>query len=123
MGGTAPICPFCKKLLNLGGLKDHIKAKHIERYEQWKKDGFPAYWRYDNDGNLINQVKEYNMYYLYYTLGNPQGDNPEDEDTFMYKAGNIERLLHHLKMLGNQQVDWQISNSPINGLDSDYINL
>ncbi len=52
MGGTMPICPFCRKHLNLGGVKDHIKAKHPDRYQQWIKDGFPTYWRYDDSGNL-----------------------------------------------------------------------
>jgi hypothetical protein len=54
MGGTAPICPFCRKWLNLGGVKDHIKAKHPDKYEQWKKDGFLAYWRYNEVGKIDN---------------------------------------------------------------------
>lgn len=56
MGGTAPICPFCKKRLNQGGVKDHIKSIHFGKYKQYIKDGQPQYWRYDNDGNLI--IKE-----------------------------------------------------------------
>lgn len=52
MGGTAPVCPFCRKHLNLGGLKDHIKVKHPDKYKQWITDGFPAYWRYNEEGEL-----------------------------------------------------------------------
>lgn len=48
MGGTAPVCPFCNKLCNDGGLKDHIKAKHIERYMRWLQDGQLPYWMYEN---------------------------------------------------------------------------
>lgn len=52
MGGTAPYCPFCHKLCAGGGVKDHIKVKHPERYKQWITDGQLPYWRYDDDGEL-----------------------------------------------------------------------
>lgn len=52
MGGTAPVCPFCKKMCAAGGVKDHIKAKHPDRYGQWIRDGQPPYWRYDEQGEL-----------------------------------------------------------------------
>lgn len=50
MGGTAPICPFCKKECNRGGVKDHIRAKHVNEYEEWIKLGQPPYWHYDENG-------------------------------------------------------------------------
>lgn len=50
MGGTAPICPFCKKSLNC--VKDHIKAKHPDKYLQWIKDGQKPYWMYNDNGEL-----------------------------------------------------------------------
>jgi hypothetical protein len=50
VGGTAPYCPFCRKLLV--NLKAHIKAKHPERYQEWLDLGRPPYWRYDMEGNV-----------------------------------------------------------------------
>ena len=52
MGGRLPICPFCQKYLPNGGIKDHVKAKHTERYREWIDDDQPPYWRYDEEGNL-----------------------------------------------------------------------
>ena len=54
MGGTLPICPFCKKLLNKGGIKDHIKIKHADKYKQWIENNCPPYWMYDDNGLLRN---------------------------------------------------------------------
>lgn len=48
MGGTAPFCPFCRKECAIGGVKDHIKAKHPEEYDKWIKDGQLPYWRYSD---------------------------------------------------------------------------
>lgn len=45
MGGTAPICPFCKKLCNQGGVKDHVKAKHPDKYLEWIRNGMYHYWQ------------------------------------------------------------------------------
>jgi hypothetical protein len=50
MGGTAPICPFCHKLLSC--IKDHVRAKHPNRYPDWIAAGQPPYWQYDSEGNL-----------------------------------------------------------------------
>lgn len=52
MGGTMPICPFCKKECAYSGVKDHVKAKHPERYPLWILDGQLSYWMYDEDGKL-----------------------------------------------------------------------
>lgn len=52
MGGRAPVCPFCKKLCNDGGVKDHIKAKHPDKYQQWIKDECPPYFLYNDKGEL-----------------------------------------------------------------------
>jgi len=52
MGGTLPICPFCRKECNSSGVKDHIKAKHPEKVKEWIAQGQPPYWRYDKEGNL-----------------------------------------------------------------------
>ena len=52
MGGTAPICPFCRKGLNYGGVKDHIKAKHSDEYKKWIDNGQKPYWMYHKDGEL-----------------------------------------------------------------------
>jgi hypothetical protein len=52
MGGTAPICPFCRKQTNQSGISNHIKAKHPDKYMAWLADGCPPYWRYDLQGNL-----------------------------------------------------------------------
>lgn len=59
MGGTLPICPFCRHLCNSGGLKYHIKAKHIDEYTKWIINGCPAYWRY-NDNGLLREEAEKN---------------------------------------------------------------
>jgi len=53
VGGTAPYCPFCLKLCADSGVKDHIKAKHGDKYDGWIKDGQQPYFLYDADGNLI----------------------------------------------------------------------
>lgn len=45
MGGSAPVCPFCNKLCQSGGVKDHVRAKHPDRYVQWIADGQPPYWQ------------------------------------------------------------------------------
>lgn len=63
------------------------------------------------------------MFYLNYVLGNPQGDNPEDEDYFYYKSDNLQRLLDHLETLGNQCADWSIGNNPVNVEEEDYTTL
>lgn len=47
-----PYCPFCGKLCATGGIKDHIRAKHDDRFKEWVNHGQLPYWRYDNDGNL-----------------------------------------------------------------------
>ena len=52
MGGTSPICPFCRKHCSYGGVKDHIKVKHPEKYKDWIELGQPPYWRYDMEGNF-----------------------------------------------------------------------
>lgn len=52
MGGTAPICPFCKKELNWGGVKPHIKIKHPERYKEYIDRGQPPYFLWDDEGNF-----------------------------------------------------------------------
>ena len=52
MGGTAPICPFCKKQCAWGGVKDHIKVKHPNEYKGWIEADQPPYWRYDEEGKL-----------------------------------------------------------------------
>lgn len=52
MGGTAPICPFCRKGLNGGGVKDHIKMKHPDKYREWVDKGMKPYWMYHKDGEL-----------------------------------------------------------------------
>jgi len=55
MGGTAPVCPFCKKLCAYGGVKDHIKAKHPDKYKSWISYGCLPYFMYDESGNLSNK--------------------------------------------------------------------
>lgn len=52
MGGTAPICPFCRKECAYSGIKDHVKAKHPDRYKKWIDSGQKPYWMYDNNGKL-----------------------------------------------------------------------
>jgi hypothetical protein len=52
MGGTSPVCPFCRKLCAAGGVKDHVKVKHPEQYTKWVKLGQLPYWHYDEDGEL-----------------------------------------------------------------------
>lgn len=52
MGGTFPICPFCKKECAWGGIKYHIKAKHPNKYKNWIDSGQLPYWRYDDNGEL-----------------------------------------------------------------------
>jgi len=52
MGGTLPICPFCKKECATSGVKDHIKAKHPDKYVMWLNHGQLSYWQYDNSGEL-----------------------------------------------------------------------
>lgn len=47
MGGTAPVCPFCHKWCNAGGVKDHVRAKHPDKYAEWVRDGQLPYWMYD----------------------------------------------------------------------------
>jgi hypothetical protein len=54
MGGTAPICPFCRKECASGGIKDHVWAKHQDRFTAWINFGQLPYWRYDPDGGLLN---------------------------------------------------------------------
>ena len=56
MGGIAPICPFCRKELSIGGVKDHIKAKHPNKYKEWINLGQPPYWRYHKDGEIKDIV-------------------------------------------------------------------
>lgn len=56
MGGTLPICPFCKKELSNTGLKDHIKAKHPGRYPIWRDNGMLPYWMYNDNGELKNEL-------------------------------------------------------------------
>lgn len=52
MGGTAPVCPFCKKLLkDVGGIKPHVKIQHPDKYAEWIQNGQQPYWRY-TDGVL-----------------------------------------------------------------------
>ena len=58
MGGTMPICPFCIKLLNNGGIKDHIRAKHENKYKEWIDLGQLPYWRYHKNGELIDYDSE-----------------------------------------------------------------
>lgn len=53
MGGTAPICPFCRKFL--AHVQDHVKAVHPDQYQQWITDGQLPYWRYA-DGKLKEKV-------------------------------------------------------------------
>jgi len=52
MGGTMPICPFCKKECAYSGVKDHIRDKHPDKYKEWINFGQLPYWRYDDEGNL-----------------------------------------------------------------------
>ena len=52
MGGYAPVCPFCKKMCTNGGVKDHIKAKHLDKYPSWLNHGMLPYWQYDDNGEL-----------------------------------------------------------------------
>jgi hypothetical protein len=52
MGGTAPICPFCRKHCEQGGVKDHIRMTHPLDYPKWISDDQPPYWRYDDNGQL-----------------------------------------------------------------------
>ena len=52
MGGTAPICPFCRRECAVSGVKDHIKIKHPEKYWDWINLGKPPYWQYNEDGEL-----------------------------------------------------------------------
>lgn len=54
MGGTHPICPFCRKECRNGGVKNHIKKKHPDKYDKWIKDGQMPYWLYDDKGELKN---------------------------------------------------------------------
>lgn len=54
MGGTAPICPFCRKETRNGGVKEHIKKKHPEKYILWIRDGQKPYWMYNKKGELQN---------------------------------------------------------------------
>lgn len=53
MGGTASICPFCRKECAYGGVKDHVKAKHPEKVKEWFASGQPPYWRYNEHGELL----------------------------------------------------------------------
>ena len=46
MGGTLPVCPFCDRIFQ--GLKDHIKTKHLERYQEWLDSGCAPYWQWFN---------------------------------------------------------------------------
>ena len=55
MGGTMPYCPFCGRLLV--SVKDHIKAKHPDKYKQWILDGQQPYWKYDDNGELKSYSK------------------------------------------------------------------
>lgn len=58
MGGTLPICPFCKKQFSCGmSVKQHIKAKHIDKYKQWIKDGGMPYWMYNEFGELRKLIR------------------------------------------------------------------
>ena len=52
MGGTAPICPFCRKECADGGVKDHVKTKHPDKYKLWINYGQKPYWMYNKDGEL-----------------------------------------------------------------------
>ena len=45
MGGRFPQCPFCPKVCNESGVKDHVKAKHPEIYDFWRDNGFFQYWQ------------------------------------------------------------------------------
>lgn len=53
MGGTLPVCPFCRKLCANGGIKDHVKAKHPDRYPSWILSGQKPYWMYNDHGILL----------------------------------------------------------------------
>lgn len=52
MGGTLPVCPFCRKLCNDDGVKDHVKEKHPLQYRKWIENGQKPYWLYNENGEL-----------------------------------------------------------------------
>jgi len=58
MGGTLPICPFCRKQCADGGVKDHVRAKHPLQYRPWIIFGQRPYWQYDERGLLRAEWKE-----------------------------------------------------------------
>jgi len=56
MGGYSEKCLYCDKWFTVpGAIQDHIKAKHPDKYEEWKKirEEFGPNW-----GQLYYGVKE-----------------------------------------------------------------